>query len=125
MKKNKKILIVEDEPSLRKLLMDIFVKEGFEVSEAADGSVGLEVALKEKPDLILLDIIMPRMDGITMCERLREDEWGKEVPIILLTNLAEEEKIAEAHRQGVYDYLVKSDWKLTDVVEKVKDRLKI
>jgi len=118
-----KILIVEDEPSLIRVLNDKFSEEGFEVFLAHDGEEGLKKSLEEHPELILLDIIMPKMDGVTMLKKLREDDWGKDVPVILLTNLSESEKIAEATKQGVYDYLIKSDWKINDVVKKVRERL--
>jgi len=120
----KKILIVEDEKSLLDVLVMKFSDEGFEVHQARDGVQGLETAVVKKPDLILLDIIMPRMDGITMLKKLREDLWGKEVPVILLTNLGDSEKIAEVMEYGVYDYLVKAEWKMEELVERVKSRLK-
>lgn len=93
--------------------------------EAKNGEEGLEVALREHPDLILLDIIMPVMDGMTMLARLREDLWGKDAKVIMLTNLSDNEKVAETIAHGTYDYLVKSDWKLEDVVKKVRERLRL
>lgn len=120
----KKVLIVEDETALREALVDKLTREGFDALEAKDGEEGLKIALKEHPGLILLDIIMPKMDGMTMMKKLREDEWGKGVPIILLTNLsATEEKIIKGivENEPSY-YLVKSDWKIEDVVKKVKEQ---
>ncbi len=122
-KKSQTILIVEDEKPLIRALCDKFRHEGFNVLEARNGAEGLEVALREHPDLILLDIIMPVMDGVSMFKKLREDEWGKSVPVIMLTNLIYNEKIAEAIMQGSHEYLVKSDFKLEDVVAKVRERL--
>lgn len=126
---NKKILVieeVEDDNSLRNVLHDKFVKEGFSVLEAKDGEEGLATALSEHPDLILLDIVMPKMDGLTMMKKLREaNEWGKHVPIILLTNLsADDEKINQAitDNQPAY-YLVKSNYTIEDLVEKIRERL--
>lgn len=123
----KKILIVEDEQDMLDALTDKFTREGFETLQAKDGIEGLEVALKDHPDLILLDIVMPKMDGMTMMKKLREDEWGKNVPIIILTNLsATDEKLIEGMVKGEPSYyLVKSDWKIKDVVEKVKETLNI
>ncbi len=121
----KKILIVEDEKSLLEALSMKFSGAGFEVTEARDGVQGLELALSKRPDIILLDIVMPRMDGITMLKRLREYDWGKDVPVILLTNLGDSEKIAEVMEYGVYDYLVKAEWKMEELVERVKNRLNI
>jgi len=100
-----------------------FSSEDFEVLVAKDGEEGLKKSLENHPHIILLDIIMPKLDGISMLKKLREDNWGKEVPVILLTNLSDSEKVAEGMEVGVYDYLVKSDWKIEDVVSKVKEKL--
>ncbi|MFA6594394.1 MAG: response regulator [Candidatus Buchananbacteria bacterium] len=120
----KKILIIEDEPSLAEALRQKLTKEKFDAVVAKDGQEGLVTALKNKPDLILLDIVMPVMDGLTMLEKLRQDKWGKNVPVIILSNLNEADKTAEAMAKGVYDYLVKSDWKLEDLVKKVREKIK-
>ena len=120
--KKHSVLIVEDEMALVEVLEDHFSEEGFEVLIAKDGKVGLDMALKLNPDIILLDIIMPIMDGITMLEKLRKDEKAKEIPVIMLTNLSDAKRVEEARKQGVNDYLVKADWKLEDVVNKVKGR---
>ena len=120
----KKILIVEDEKSLLDVLVMKFSDEGFEVYQARDGVQGLETAIAKKPDIILLDIVMPRMDGISMLKKLRDNSWGKDVLVILLTNLGDSEKIAEVMEYGVYDYLVKAEWKMEELVERVKLRLK-
>lgn len=125
-KTNKKILIVEDELSLRNALSDKLLREGFEIVEAKNGEEGLEVALREHPDLILIDIIMPVMDGMTMLKKLRdEDEWGKTVPVIILTNLTSdnEERLRDITNAEPSYYLVKSDWKIEDVVAKIRERL--
>ena len=124
--KKKKILIVEDEVIISKTYADELRDQGFLVIIAPNGKDGLDIALHEKPDLILLDILMPVMDGLTMMQKLREkDLYGKNVPIILLTNLsASEEKIMQAitKNEPAY-YLVKSDWDLSAVVDKIKERL--
>lgn len=119
----KKILIVEDELVLLQALTEKLKKEEFEVLQAKNGEEGLQQALNLHPDLILLDVIMPVMDGMTMLSKLRSDDWGKDVPVIVLTNLSDEYKVAECLQQGVYDYLVKSGWTLEDLVKKVKERL--
>ncbi|OGD23221.1 hypothetical protein A2Z10_03755 [Candidatus Azambacteria bacterium RBG_16_47_10] len=121
----KTVLIVEDEPSLQRALGDHFSREGISVLSAKNGQEGLEVALREHPGVILLDIVMPVMDGMTMLTKLREDVWGKDAHVILLTNLVDNKEIVEAMKTGVFDYLVKSDWKIDDVVEKVKQKLGI
>lgn len=121
---NKKILIIEDETPLRNAISDILTFEGFTVFQGKNGQEGLEVALREHPDLILLDLMMPVMDGLTMLEKLREDaEYGKHAPVILLTNINDPEKVAQATEAGSYDFLVKSDWNIEDVVKKIKGRL--
>lgn len=119
-----KILIVEDDIDLLEILIKKFVSEKFIVFQAPNGKIGLDEAFNNHPDLILLDILMPVMDGMTMLVKLREDSWGKNTPVILLTNLSDEQKVAEAMQHGVYDYLVKADWKIDDVVNKVRAKLK-
>lgn len=121
--KKMKILIVEDEKNLLKILKEKFVEEGYDVIGVADGAAGLSMALSERPDIILLDIVMPIMDGMTVLKKLRVDSWGKNVPVILLTNLNIADKVADALDKGVYDYLVKSDWSLSDIVKKVREKL--
>lgn len=123
---DKKILIVEDEAPLRNAVTDILTFEGFTVFQAKNGQEGLDIALKEHPDLILLDLMMPVMDGLTMLEKLRQDqEFGKGAAVILLTNINDPEKVAQATEAGSYDFLVKSDWNIEDVVKKIKGRLAI
>jgi DNA-binding response OmpR family regulator len=121
----KKVLIVEDEVTLRRILEQKFKQEGFEVFTAQDGEEGLTQFQAHAPDIILVDIIMPRMDGMTMLARLRENPKNNNVPVMLLTNLSDGQKVDEGIRHGVYDYLVKSDWRLEDVVRKVRERLEI
>jgi len=124
----KKILIVEDEPSMRKALSEKFTLEGFDVSVAINGIEGLEKSLAEHPNLILLDIVMPKMDGMTMLEKLREnDDWGKQVPAIILTNLVsdDEKRMNQVTELLPTYYLEKTDWKIAEIVDKVKSRLEI
>ncbi len=121
----KKILIVEDEPDLLRILADKFTNEGFKVTIARDGEEGLTAVAKEKPDVILLDIIMPRMDGMSMLKKMREDVSNKDIPVIVLTNLADSDTVVSSLEHGVFDYLIKTDWQLAEVVKKVKNRLHI
>lgn len=123
---NKKILIVEDEEAMRRALVDKFSKTGFNVISAADGEEGLAKALEEHPDLAMVDIIMPKIDGVSLVKKIREDtKWGADVPIIMLTNLSDPDSVSEVADYGVYDFLVKTDWKLDDVVRLVKEKLNI
>lgn len=121
----KKILIVEDSKDLVLLLSEVFKKEGFDVSTAADGEKGLILAIEKKPDLILLDIMMPKMDGITVIKRLHEEEGGKDIPVIILSNLSSADDLGKAMEAGAYNFLVKKDWELDDIVAKVKETLKV
>jgi DNA-binding response OmpR family regulator len=124
MEKKQHILVVEDELPLRQVLADKLVDEGFEVTKAVNGQDGLIAAIETRPDLIILDLVMPVMDGLTMLEELRRDEgYGKNAPVILLTNINDQDRVAQATEAGSYDYLVKSDWDLDDVVKRVRARL--
>ncbi|OGZ73790.1 MAG: hypothetical protein A2908_02075 [Candidatus Staskawiczbacteria bacterium RIFCSPLOWO2_01_FULL_38_12b] len=126
----KKILVieeVEDDDSLRDVLGEKFINEGFNVIKARNGEEGLKIALREQPDLILLDLLMPVMDGLTMMDKIRNDDgaYGKNVPIVILTNMQpDDDKIMSAvtKNQPAY-YLVKSAWTMDQLVEKVKERL--
>ena len=120
------ILIVEDEVIISKTYAEELRDEGFVVFTAGNGKEGLRLALDKRPDLILLDILMPVMDGLTMMDKLRKKNvYGKKVPIVLLSNLSStEEKIVKTitHTRGKQtSYFVKSDWDLADVVEKIKE----
>ncbi len=118
----KTILIIEDEKSLRGAVVDILHLKNFVSLEAKNGREGLELAFSKHPDLILLDLIMPEMDGMTTLKRIRADAWGKKVPIIILTNLSatKEQVKEEAIMQDATYYLIKSDWKLHDIVKKIE-----
>lgn len=120
----KKILIVEDESALSGAISEKLKHNKFKVLVAADGRAGLILAEKEKPDLILLDLLMPVMDGLSMLKELRANEWGQHIPVIIMTNFSDMDKTAAALEYGVHDYLVKSDWKLEDIVKKVNEKLK-
>lgn len=120
----KLILIVEDEQPLSKALGIKLALEGFRINSAANGKAGLEIALREKPDLILLDIAMPVMDGISMLQELRKDSWGSNANVIVLTNLGSDTtKIAAAMEKDVTEYFIKSDISLEQIADKIKDKL--
>jgi len=122
-KEQKKVLIVEDEKSLLDIMREEFKEAGFLVATAMDGQEGLAAAKKESPDLILLDIAMPKMDGLTMAKELAAA--GKDIPIIFLTNLDDLDHVSNAIGLGSFDYLIKSNWKLEDVVKRAKEKLNI
>jgi len=116
------VLIVEDQASMSEALNLVLSKE-YNVLVANDGEEGLNLALKKKPDLILLDIMMPKMDGLTVAAKIKEDKWGADAKIIMLTNVSDPLHVAEAAKVGVFDFLVKTDWKLEDVFNVVKSKI--
>lgn len=117
---DKRILVVEDEPDIREAIAEALTQDGFKVFTAENGQVGLELALNEKPDLILLDIIMPIMNGHQTLERLRHDGWGKTVKVIMLTSMDDVKNIGTAHEGGITDYIIKAHASLDEIVNKVK-----
>lgn len=127
MKKQKTILIVEDEKNLREALVDVFQSRKFISLQAKNGKEALSIALKEHPDMIILDLLMPEVDGMTAFEKIRKDSWGAKVPVIILTNLnpTAEALVTEVITYEPLFYLIKSDWKLHDIVDKVESTLGI
>ena len=125
MNPNKKILVIEDEATLQKALNEVLSEEGYEVISSLDGLKGLELAKKETPDLILLDIILPKMDGFEVLKRVKEDDKISEIPVIILTNLSDINDIQKALDLGATTYLVKADFHLEDVLKKIKKVLDI
>ena len=118
------VLVIEDDPILTKMYKEKFTNEGFEVLTAPDGESGLETAVNKKIDIILLDVMLPRMSGIELLKRLREHEKGKNTLVVVLTNLADPNEKETAINLGVTDYLVKPMQNPGQVVDKVKERLK-
>ena len=116
-------LLVEHDTELREALTTALPYEKFSVLSADNGATGLGMALEKHPDIILLDVIMPHMDGLTVLQKLREDSWGKEVPVIVMTVLDDLEKIAAVVTAGGDEYVIKSEITLGSLVAKVKDRL--
>lgn len=127
METKKVILIIEDEKNLRDAIVDILKIKNFDPLEAKNGREGVELALSKHPDLILLDLILPEMDGMTALKKIRADDWGANVPVIILTNLSatNEQLVEDMITHKPMYYLVKSDWKLHDVVDKIDEILKI
>jgi len=117
----KKILIVEDDLPLLGSLKDEFKGQGFKVLTAQDGMEGLEMVKKERPDLVLIDILLPKLDGISMAREINKLKFG--TAMIFLTNLSDAEHISDAVAVGMVDYLVKSDWSINDVVARAKQKL--
>jgi DNA-binding response OmpR family regulator len=121
----KTVLIVEDEKSLRGAMVDILRRKNFNPIEAKNGKEGVALAFSEHPDIILLDLIMPEMDGMTALRLIREDQWGADVPVIILTNLSaiNGNAVADASAHRPTQYLIKSDWKLHDIIRKIEKTL--
>ncbi len=118
-----KILIVEDEPTLHKALEEFLTEEKFTILNAFDGEEGVKIAKEKMPDLILLDIVLPKKDGYEVLDILKADEKTKKIPVILLTNLESMENVQKAFDKGATTYLVKSNYKLEEIVKKVKETL--
>jgi DNA-binding response OmpR family regulator len=117
----KKILVVEDEAMIRRALVEKMSEDkSFVVMSAKNGKEGLDAALREHPDFILLDLIMPVMGGMEMLSRLREDEWGKTAKVMFLSNLSDSEKVAEGVAKGVYEFMIKSNVDVTEILKHVK-----
>lgn len=119
----KKILFVEDESALQKTFSEAVKGEGFELISALDGETGLKLAKEKKPDLILLDLILPKINGIEVLKKLKQDPETKEIPVIVLTNLEDLEKIDKAMELGAKAYLVKAEYSLKEVIQKIKEIL--
>ena len=118
-----KILVVEDESSLQKAMIDVLKINGYEALGANDGERGLAMAKSEKPDLILLDIIMPKMNGFDVLKALKAVDDTKHIPVIVLTNLESSGDIEQALSLGAMTYLVKTNYELDDIIKRVKDSL--
>ena len=119
----KVILFVEDEAALQKVFTDALTKDGFQVISALDGEVGVELAQAKKPDLILLDLILPKKDGFAVLEELKNNPNTAQIPVIVLTNLEGSSDVERAISMGAASYLVKANYKLDEVVAKIKEIL--
>lgn len=119
----KKILIIEDEVDIREALADMFIKYNFSVETAINGQEGLEKALATHPDVILLDLNMPIMNGHETLTRLRNDEWGKTAQVVVLSALDDIENLTEAHNEKITKYIVKAHTSLTAIVSNVLEVL--
>lgn len=117
----KTILLVEDDEMLHTMYTQKFTKEGYEVLSAFNGAEGVQVAEEKKPAIILLDIIMPKMDGFVALKKMKKNEATKDIPVILLTNLGQEEDIRKGKELGATDYFIKANHTPQEVVDKVKE----
>ncbi|MBI4837249.1 MAG: response regulator [Candidatus Portnoybacteria bacterium] len=118
-----KIIFVEDEPTLQKTLCDVLLREGYDVKTAFDGVTGLKMIKQEKPDLVLLDLILPKIDGFSVLQKMRDDPETKDIPVMILTNLEGSSDIERVLELGATTYLVKANYELREVVDKIKKTL--
>jgi DNA-binding response OmpR family regulator len=114
------ILFIEDESALQKTFGEILSQEGYQMISALDGEIGLRLAKTKKPDLILLDLILPKIDGFEVLKRLKEDKETKDIPVIVLTNLEGIGDVNKAIEAGATTYLVKAQYTLEEILEKIK-----
>jgi DNA-binding response OmpR family regulator len=120
----KRILIIEDDKFLRELIARKLLGEDFEVSEAVDGEEGIKKIKEEKPDLILLDLILPGIDGFEVLARMREESALSSIPVIILSNLGQKEDVEKGLKMGAVDYLIKAHFTPGEIIEKIKNALK-
>ncbi len=116
----KKILFIEEELAIQKSLGDILKQEGYKVITALDGEIGLKMAQTEKPDLILLDLILPKLLGLEVLKKLKESKETEDISVIILTNVENAEDINKAIELGITTYLVKANYSLIDLFQKIK-----
>ena len=119
----KSILIIEDEAALQDALKKTFASEGYEVRQGFDGEEGIALAREKKPDLVLLDLVLPKKHGFEVLQAMKQDEALKEVPVLVLTNLEESEEVMKAIELGARGYLIKANYALKEVLAKAKDIL--
>jgi DNA-binding response OmpR family regulator len=120
----KKILIIEDDKFLRELIARKLEKEGYEVLEAVDGEEGFKKVHDEKPDLVLLDLILPGIDGFEVLSKIKDDVSLSQIPVIVLSNLGQKEDVDKGLGLGAIDYLIKAHFTPVEIVEKVRNALK-
>ncbi len=118
-----KVLIIEDDKFLSELISTKLDKEGYEVDIALDGETGLTKIKEGKPTIILLDIMLPGIDGFEVLEKMQADEASKNIPVVILSNFGQEEKVERGLTLGAKDYLVKANFTTGEIVEKIKSTL--
>ena len=118
-----KILIIEDDPLMSRMYQKIFSLEGYSVDIAGDGLEGLEKTRSLKPTLILLDIMMPKMNGLQVLEKLKLDPETKSIPVVILTNLAGSRDAEDAMLKGAVKYIVKSEYEPNQIVEMIQETI--
>lgn len=120
----KKILIIEDDRFLRELIARKLSDEGFVIIEAVDGEEGIKKIKEKKPDLVLLDLILPSIDGFEVLSQIKKEESLKSIPVIILSNLGQKEEVEKGLKLGAVDYLIKAHFTPGEIIEKIKNNLK-
>ena len=120
----KKILIIEDDKFLRELIAQKLVKEGYDIAEAVDGEKGIKAVGEEKPDLVLLDLVLPGIDGFEVLARIKGDSEIAQTPVIILSNLGQKDDIEKGLKMGAVDYLIKAHFTPAEIIEKIRIVLK-
>ena len=120
----KTILIIEDDKFLRELIAQKLIKEGYKISEAVDGEEGIKKIKEEKPDLVLLDLILPGIDGFEVLSRMKEESILASIPVIILSNLGQKEDVEKGLKLGAVDYLIKAHFTPGEIIDKIKAALK-
>ena len=120
----KTILVIEDDKFLRELISRKLTGEGFDVLEAVDGEDGVKKIKEEKPDIVLLDLILPGIDGFEVLAKLRDDPEISPIPVIILSNLGQREEVEKGLKLGAIDYLIKAHFTPGEIIEKIKNILK-
>lgn len=123
MVKKTKIAIIEDDPAIVQMYRMKFESEGYAVSTAGDGQAGLTLIEQQKPDIILLDLMMPVMDGVTMLQQLRAQPWGKGLKVLILTNVGQGDIAEQVKGYHVEDFIIKAEMTPKQVAERVKKAL--
>jgi DNA-binding response OmpR family regulator len=118
------ILVVEDDKFLRELMTQKLIREGFKISEAVDGEEGLKKIKEERPGLVLLDLILPGIDGFEVLTRMKEDPEISQTPVIILSNLGQREDVERGLKLGATDYLIKAHFTPGEIIEKIKNIIK-
>jgi DNA-binding response OmpR family regulator len=120
----KTILIIEDDKFLRELIAQKLIKEGYEISEAIDGEEAMKKVREEKPNLVLLDLILPGIDGFEVLSKMKEDPALAQIPVIILSNLGQKEDVERGLKLGAVDYLIKAHFTPGEIIEKINYALK-
>lgn len=118
-----KVLVVEDDTFLRELIVQKLDRSGYDIAEAIDGEEGVKQAKAEKPDIILLDLILPGIDGFEVLRQLKEDETLASIPVLILSNLGQKEDVEKGMKLGAKDFLIKAHFTPGEIVEKIKSIL--